>query len=395
MKQPGLEHQSANETGAVTSKLAAEAFAQPVDNRSAQATQAAATGDKTAAPQAAAPESMVVSRTTDSGRYAIPQAAAGEKNSASAQTSSAQKDLPNLSLDTPRFTPLPWEAPDPETGHILHPNYERQKDSMIKIGEGPFHVAERLLGEGANSADVKALQNAMIQQYKEETQEAGTSYRIGHALINESNISQIMNRISDPDCRHRIEEKLKEGWTDKAQPAAIPFDHDFRPGETQPSFIANPKEFLKDFAEAAIDVGAAALRAKGQCAQGARMAFNEIPLWHIDGGTVDVSINKDPNGWRGGIKLADDLFSTGLFDKIPLDKFGYKNLKEGYMLGRVHFPDYVKAHPTWGGEDFGDIDIVTRKHMPQDDGKLYHDSYVLVPKAPPPEAPPPVVPPKS
>jgi hypothetical protein len=302
---------------------------------------------------------------------------------ADAKKSDGAKDLPSISLVSPKvFTPYPWEQPAPENGRKPHMDYGRHKDTIVHPGEGPFHVAERLLGKGAKDGDVRALSDAMSAQFKEEAKDdkALESLRAGARIVREDNIGQILNRIADPACRERISERLKEGWTDKEQPAAIPFDHDAREGETQPSFIEDDKQFLKDLSAAATDVKAAEYRSRGQCAAGARLAFNELPNWRIDGGTVDKSINKDPNGWRGGIKLATDLASTGLFEQVPLSKIGIDNLKEGYILGRVHYPDYVKAHPTWEGEDFGDIDIVTKKHKPQDDGKLYHDSFVLIPK---------------
>jgi hypothetical protein len=310
----------------------------------------------------------------------VAKAPAGEKAEASGQS----KDLPALTLAvTHDFRPLPWNQSPDDGQNKLHMSDRMQKDSIVKMGEGPSHVAHRVLGPDASTADVKALTEALKEQYNAEKQSdtALDSLRIGHPLLNESNIGQVLDRIPDENTRHRIEDHLNIGWNDAPQPTAIPFDHDARPGETQPSAILDGDTFRKDLAAAAIDVGAAALRSKGQCAAGARLALNELPQWHIDGGTVDRSINKDPNGWRGGIKMADDLANSGLFDKKLLSEVGVKNLKEGYILGRVHFPAYVKQHEkAWEGEDLGDIDIVTSKHMPEDDGRLYHDSYVLIPK---------------
>ncbi len=293
----------------------------------------------------------------------------------------SQQFLPALSLNggVEKDHALPWND-----SSKTHMSYRQTKDAKVKLGEGPFHVAQRLLGPGAKDGDVKALTDAMTKQFLDEHADNPKmeSLSNGHWLLNEQNIGQIVNRIPDLETRQRIIDRLKEGFTDKEQPAAVPFPAHNRPGETMPNRIEDPDEFMKDLAAAAIDVGAAAYRAKGQCAAGFRLAINEIPMWHIEGGTVDVSINKDINGWRSGVQMALDFAQTGLFDVIPLSKLGYKNLKEGYIVGRYHYPDYVKDHPSWKGEDFGDIDVMTKKHKPPDDGDMYHDSFVLIPKRP-------------
>jgi hypothetical protein len=232
---------------------------------------------------------------------------------------------------------------------------------------------------------VKALTKAMGDQFRQDY--PGQDIRVGESLLNEKNVIQVLSRITDEASRNRIIDKLKINWNESDPPAAVQFEAHGRPGETHPSKI-DPDLFLKDIAAAAIDVKAAEYRARGQCAAGARLAFNELPMWHIDGGTVDKSINKDINGWRSGVQLAKDLAETGLFDVVPLAKLGYKNLKEGYIVGRYHYPDYVKQHPSWDGEDFGDIDIMTKKHRPpNDDSDMYHDSFVLIPKRKPAEPP--------
>jgi hypothetical protein len=296
---------------------------------------------------------------------------------AGAAKAESHESLPSLAVILPRdFTPMPWEQ-----GQKLHMSYQMQKDSRVKLGEGPFHVAKRLLGTDAGDADVRTLTRALAAQYKDENPEGDLNgLGIGQPLVHERNVKQILNRIDDQETRSRIADRLKLGWNDFKEAAAVPFDHDARPGETQPDHIEDPDAFLKDIAEAAIDVGAADMRSKGNCAMGARLSFNELPLWHIEGGTVDKPLSKDPNGWRSGLRLAQDLAGSGLFDAVPLSEFGYKNLKHGYILGRNHYPDYVKNHPTWDGEDYGDIDIYTKKHKPPDDGDLYHDSFVLIPK---------------
>jgi hypothetical protein len=258
---------------------------------------------------------------------------------------------------------VPWGE-----GSNLHPNYQMAKDGLVKIGEGPHHVATRLLGADANSNDVKALTKAMGDQFRQDY--PGQDIRVGESLLNEKNVIQVLSRITDEASRNRIIDKLKINWNESDPPAAVQFEAHGRPGETHPSKI-DPDLFLKDIAAAAIDVKAAEYRARGQCAAGARLAFNELPMWHIDGGTVDKSINKDINGWRSGVQLAKDLAETGLFDVVPLAKLGYKNLKEGYIVGRYH-----------------DIDIMTKKHRPpNDDSDMYHDSFVLIPKRKPAEPP--------
>lgn len=306
------------------------------------------------------------------------------------QAKPAEKTLPPLQIDaatthkdgvSPRV--LPWGE-----GSNMHMDYPLMKDSILRMGEGPFHVAQRLLGDNALDSDVKALTKAMKDQYLAENQgdpAALDSLRIGHAFITEKNIAEVLDRIPDLQARQRIADKLAVGWTDKEPPHAVPFGGDGRPGETHPDRIDDADQFRKDLAAAAIDVNAAGLRAKGLCAAGARLSLNELPNWHIDGGTVDKSINKDPNGWRSGLQMAKDLAGTGLFDVVPLKKLGYNNLKEGYIVGRYHYPDYVKRHPSWDGEDMGDIDIMTKKHRPPKDNDdstpvVYHDSFVLIPK---------------
>ena len=260
--------------------------------------------------------------------------------------------------------------------------YDLMKDSKVKIGQGPYHVAERLLGKDATETDKRALSNALKDQFKEETGKNPDvqGIQIGKPLITKWNIDQILDRLEDPECKQRITERLRQGFTAEESPHAVPLDKRARPGETRPDRIDDDKQFLKDIADAAIEVGAKKLWRQGKCAQGARMALNELPNWNIEGGTVDKSIEKDPNGWRSGITLARDLAASGLFDVVPLKELGIKNLKDGYILGRLHHPEYVKERPGWGGEDFGDIHIVTKIHKPEDDGDTYRETFVLIPK---------------
>jgi len=288
--------------------------------------------------------------------------------------------LPELSIGDKQIGAnivLPWNA-----GDKRHMSYDLMKDVRVKLDEGPFHVAERILGNDANIEEKRALAKALKEQFAHETGKDPNAQgiRIGYPLVTERNIYQILMRVEDPALRTKIVDRVKEGFTDVEPPKPVPLDARNRPGETRPDRIDNPDQFMKDIAAAAIEVGAHKLWAKGKCAQGARLAFNELPHWNIEGGVVDKVINKDPNGWRSGIILAKDLADTGLFDVIPLKEFGYKNLKEGHILGRYHYPDYVKDRPSWGGEDYGDIDIVTKVHRPPNDGDTYHSTFVLVPK---------------
>lgn len=277
---------------------------------------------------------------------------------------------------------FPWTRNKSPQEPPLFMGYGQMKDALVKIGEGPYHVSRRLLGSEAAEADVKALSKALSDQYRHEHPEddAMKGIIIGQSLLNRENIESVLLRIEDYGSRIRISERLAEGWVEKEPPKEVPFDARQREGETRPDRIDDPEQFLKDLAQSAIEVKAAELRARGLCAQGARLSFNQLPLWHIEGGKVDKSINKDPNGWRSGITLAQDLAASGLFDVVPLKELGYKNLKEGYVLGRIHYPDYVKKRPSWDGEDMGDIDIVTKKHRPPNDGPMYHSSFVLIPK---------------
>lgn len=313
------------------------------------------------------------SQDTASPRYASPLVKSSEALSMAA--------LPQLSLnvqaDKNEQIVLPWNA-----GDKRHMSYELMKDVRVKINEGPYHVADRLLGKDASETDRKALTQALKEQFAYETARDPNTQgiRIGYPLVTERNIFQILMRIEDPAIRSRIIERVRDGFTEVEPPKPVPLDGRNRPGETRPDRIDDPDAFLKDLAAAAIEVGAHKLWAKGKCAQGARLAFNELPHWNIEGGVVDKVISKDPNGWRSGIIMAKDLAESGLFDVIPLKEFGYKNLKEGHVLGRYHYPDYVKDRPSWGGEDYGDIDIVTKVHRPPNDGDTYHSSFVLVPK---------------
>lgn len=296
-------------------------------------------------------------------------------------------ELPKLGLTDGKEleglrTLLPWSDKHPDGRLRQHMSYGQVKDAIVKLGEGPSHVARRLLGTDADEADVKTLTKAMIGQYIDETHDEKVQHlRNGHVMLNERNVTQILSRIGDEETRNRIIDKLKVGWTEREPPVAVPFEAHGRPGETHPSRIDDPAQFLKDITAAAVDVKADQYRARGYCAAGFRLAINELPNWRIDGGTVDKSINKDINGWRSGLQMALDLAETGLFDKVPLKDLGYKNLKHGYIVGRYHYPDYIKDHKSWDGEDMGDIDVYTPRHKPpDDDDEMYHDSFVLIPK---------------
>lgn len=293
----------------------------------------------------------------------------------------AQKELPKFTLSSSEVSmALPWAQPDNGDGHKLHMSYDMQKAAKVHDREGSYQVAERLLGKGAQSADLNALNNAMRAQFAHDHPQVTDldGYMDCRALVDETNIASIINRIGDQDSRHRIEDKLKEGWTDEPAPVAVPFAHDARPGETMPSYIADADRFCRDLAAAAIDAHTVVLWSQGLCAGGARLAINELPQWNIDGGSVDRSILKDPRGWRSGLKMAEDLSSTGLFDRVPLSQIGVNGLKEGYIVGRYS----VRPNPNWG-EDYGDIDIVTRIHRPAPDSpNMYKNSFVLIPKKP-------------
>lgn len=294
--------------------------------------------------------------------------------------------LPALSIaeqDMSDRLALPWQKGE-DGQRKLHMSYQTQLDAIVRLHEGPFQVASRLLGSEAPDADVRAFSKALIQQYKEETQDKSVkSLRNGHSLLTEDNIDQVINKIGDSSIRQRIVDRLKEGWTELEPPVAVQFPPEAhgRPGETYPSRIDDPQQFLKDITAAMERVKADEYRARGLCAAGFRLAINQLPLWRIDGGTVDRSINKDIRGWRSGVQMALDLAKTGLFDVVPLKELGYGNLKQGYIVGRWHYPDYVKQRPSWEGEDFGDIDVWTRRHKPpQDHPSMYRDSFVLIPK---------------
>ena len=114
-------------------------------------------------------------------------------------------------VDSKDFKPLPWEQPDNGSGHKMHMNYRLQKDSIIKNGEGPYHVSRRLLGQDASEADVRTLTRALKEQYGEENNKDSDmqSLRIGQSLVTEKNIRSIMRHIEDPETRQRIGNSLK------------------------------------------------------------------------------------------------------------------------------------------------------------------------------------------
>ena len=295
----------------------------------------------------------------------------------------ADQDPARAGQDASLRAVLPWTDKNPDGVLRQHMSYGANKDAIVRLGEGPFHVAQRLLGgPSAASGDVQALTKALIQQYKEETKDFTLeSLRNGHPMLTERNIGNVISKIDDAGCRQRITDHLKQGWSAQEAPVPVPFEAHHRDGETNPSHIEDPAQFLKDMTQAMVNVKADDYWRRGLCAAGFRLAINQLPNWRIDGGSIDVSINKDIRGWRSGVQMALDLAQTGLFDVVPLKELGYKNLKQGYIIGRWHYPDYVKDRPSWKGEDFGDIDVWTPRHKPADDSSsMYRDSFVLIPK---------------
>ncbi len=278
---------------------------------------------------------------------------------------------------------LPWEK-DEDGKRQLHMNYDLQINGIVRVGEGPWHAASRILGSKAPYGDLQAFTKALGDQFMEDTRAKNLKdLPQGYELLTEDNTEKVISKITDDAIRQRVIDKLAESWTEKVPLDAVQFGPDAhgRPGETYPSRIDDPQRFLKDMTAAMEQVKADDYWRRGLCAGGFRLAVNQLPGWNVDGGSIDVSINKDIRGWRSGVQMALDLAKTGLFDVVPLKELGYQNLKQGYILGRWHYPDYVRNRPSWGGEDYGDIDVWTNRHKPADDSRnMYRDSFVLIPK---------------
>lgn len=89
-----------------------------------------------------------------------------------------------------------------------------QDKSAVRRGEGPYDVAERLLGgEDANNSDVKALTGALKDQYRDETNNKDfmmNNLKQGRELLTDKNVDQVLSKISDPEQRQRISEQLTQ-----------------------------------------------------------------------------------------------------------------------------------------------------------------------------------------
>ena len=86
-----------------------------------------------------------------------------------------------------------------------------QDRAAVRRGEGPYGVAERLLGENASNSDVRALTGALKDQYRDETQNKDfmmNNLKVGHELLTDKNVDQVLSKIDDPEARQRISEQL-------------------------------------------------------------------------------------------------------------------------------------------------------------------------------------------
>lgn len=86
-----------------------------------------------------------------------------------------------------------------------------QEKGTVRRGEGPANVSERLLGDDASSKDVKALTGALKEQYRDETNNKDfmmNNLKVGHELLTDKNVDQVLSKIDDPEQRQRISDQL-------------------------------------------------------------------------------------------------------------------------------------------------------------------------------------------
>lgn len=137
-------------------------------------------------------------------------------------------DMPvDVAIDTATETPAdaPAEVPaeNPIDGPVDMPaeapaatlalSEETTELSFVRLGEGPYQVAERLLssGDSATSHDeVMALVRAMQTQYREEYPEDPNlaSLKVNHQFLSPEKLDSLLNSISDPAMRDSIAAKL-------------------------------------------------------------------------------------------------------------------------------------------------------------------------------------------
>lgn len=126
------------------------------------------------------------------------------------------------------------------------------KDGMedkgtVRRGEGPYGVAERLLGKSASNSDVKALTGALRDQYRDETQNKDfmmNNLKVGHELLTDKNVDQVLSKIGDPEARQRIAGQLTKD-SGKADPSEKDNKNENRDGARDKS-TDNTKEGEKD-----------------------------------------------------------------------------------------------------------------------------------------------------
>lgn len=140
--------------------------------------------------------------------------------------------LPELSLDNKAengsISGAPGRqdaGPDPNQPTELKDGM--QDKGTVRRGEGPANVSERLLGDDASSKDVKALTGALREQYRDETNNKDmmmNNLKVGHELLTDKNVDQVLSKIDDPEQRQRIGDQLTK---DKADGTGA----DSKPGE--------------------------------------------------------------------------------------------------------------------------------------------------------------------
>jgi hypothetical protein len=132
-------------------------------------------------------------------------------------------DMPAEAAPVDGPVDMPAEAP----AAALSLTEETVELSIVRLGEGPYQVAERLLSSGESASsheEVMALVRAMQTQYREEYPEDPNlaSLKVNHQFLSPDKLDSLLNSISDPAMRDSIAAKLQTpAETTTADGAAI------------------------------------------------------------------------------------------------------------------------------------------------------------------------------
>lgn len=113
---------------------------------------------------------------------------------------------------------------DKTTDKTKHLTEAQEKDGLVQSKEGPYQVAERLLGKSASQEEKMALVKAMRSQYNEETGNKDPhmkSLSVGRSLLNEQNYDKVIANIKDEALQKSVIAKLEQKQADapkKAEP---------------------------------------------------------------------------------------------------------------------------------------------------------------------------------